>query len=211
MQTRGKYHQIYVKISMKKILLKIKNPLNFLQWYRHSIYRYLFLLFIILIKVLQLSAADNTLKPRYFFLSAEFGAGHLLYGGFGYDFAKKFSLWRSFQFIKSAGGLLGFSYISDDKIYAYEPSLFLTGELVNNKIKINSKANIDIDWRLKAGKMYLHSPEFDLNADVMVVSADFLLRFFRNFFIDISLPLISGNNEMEITPCIGTGAEYSIF
>ncbi len=150
-------------------------------------------------------------NEKYFYLTSELGAGHYIYTGFGYDFAEKLQFFKSHQYVKSAGVLFGLTYLSKDSVYFYEPSLFITGEVVNNKIKINANNPLDIDWRIKVGKIFINSSKYEITGNAFTMSADFLFKSFKYFFIDISLPLVVGKDSTEIAPCVGAGIEFGIF
>lgn len=176
----------------------------------------LFILFVIVIQIILFQFAycrekNDIEKNRYLFIISEIGAGQYIYAGAGYDFSKKFSLFKSYQYLKSAGFLFGFSYLSEDSVYIYEPLFFITGEILNNKIKIKSKYAVDIDWRLKISKIYVKSIKYNVKGSAFAIGADFLFRTFKYFYFDISLPIVSGDMGTEIAPCIGAGFEYRIW
>lgn len=157
------------------------------------------------------TAQKEMIPEKYFFVTAEAGAGHYLYAGAGYDVGRKLRLFKSRQYFKSAGLLAGFTCFDQDSISVWEPSLFFTGEIINNRIKIRSRYNIDIDWRLKIGRLYVRSAEYDATGSAFTMGLDFLFRIFRYFYLDISVPFISGSEGSEITPCVGAGVEYRLF
>lgn len=155
----------------------------------------------------------NIDTQKHFYITSELGAGHYIYAGAGYDLAKKLKLFQNHQYIKSIGILLGFTYLNEneDSVYIYEPGGFITGEIINKKIWLSKNSPLDIDWRIKVGKIYLNSKEYDIQADAITYGMDFLFRSFQYFFIDISLPFVSGDEGTELAPCVGMGIEYRLF
>lgn len=172
--------------------------------------KYFSIVFFILLFFINISYSTNS-NDKYFYFTSELGAGHYIYAGFGYDFAKKFQFFKSYQYVKSAGVLFGLTYLPEDFVYVYESSFFVTGEILNNKIKFNSGNALDIDWRIKIGKIFVKSFKYNVDGNAFTMSADFLFKSFKYFFIDISLPFVKGEKGTEIAPCIGAGFEYKIF
>lgn len=150
-------------------------------------------------------------EGKYFNVNLEFGAGHYINLGFEYNFARGLSLFRSFQYVKSLGIITGFTYLAEEKIYEYEPGLYFTGEILENRIMLKKDNPLNINWRIKAGRLYLKSKEYDLKAEVWTVSVDFLFQAFKYYFIDVSLPFIKGIDTTEIAPCIGAGVMIGLF
>lgn len=172
------------------------------------------LFFVFIFSICHLNAQQTNFDTqRYFFLTAELGAGHYAYAGAGYDLAQKLNLFKGHQYVKSIGFLFGLTYLNEneDSVYVYEPGGFITGEIIKNKIWLSKKSSLDIDWRIKVGKMYLNSKEYDIKTDAMTYGVDFLFKSFKYFFIDISLPFVSGDEGTELAPCVGMGMEYRIF
>lgn len=167
--------------------------------------------FVLLFSIDLSANQDNSISKKYFQVIAETGAGHLVYAGAGYDLARRFSLFKDHQYLKSAGFLFGFSYFNEDSVYLYEPSLFLSGEIINNKIKIYSGYSLDIDWRFKLGKTFVHSTEYNVSGSALAYGLDFLFYSFKYFYFDISFPFVSGSEGTEIAPCLGAGFYYHIF
>lgn len=150
-------------------------------------------------------------RMKNFLLVAELGGGHWAYAGMGYDLARLSPSFRSFAYLKETGALFGFTYLSDDKVTVYEPCLFITGEILNHKIEFKPGSGLDIDWRVKAGRITVSQGEYGIRESAFTISLDILLRTFRYFYIDISLPLVSAEEGAEIAPCIGAGMVYRIF
>ncbi|MBU1076132.1 MAG: hypothetical protein KKH98_02485, partial [Spirochaetes bacterium] len=143
---------------------------------------------------------------KNFILSGELGGGQMISLGFGFNIGDKLFPGSPKQYVRSFGIILGFTPLEEAAVF--EPALFLDGMLVRN-IRISGKRSLDIKWRVKFGYNFVESKEYDISAKAYSFGPDFLFKM-SHFYIILSTPLVFGEEETELAPCIGTGVEFEI-
>jgi hypothetical protein len=124
----------------------------------------------------------------------ELGGGELVYAGAQYHLPA----WP-WSPLETVGVLCGYTFLNEAAVHVIEPTLYVSGPLFR-----------DLIWRARAGKMLVVSYEYSASGNVWTLGADVLWAFTPWSYVELSLPVVMGEQGSEWTPCLGVGFKWPL-